>query len=433
VIAIGVLAVLGLWLWFDLGKPVREPGENPKIADLVGIVPADVSRINITNKSGTIELRKSGAAWSIESPAKYPADPDAAKRIIDGLLDRSTDYLAESTKDMAKYGLDKPQATVEFADSRATKRIQVGGKDASGSSSYALDSDGHRIFLVASSDAESLAGKTVGDLRDKTIVALPEGKIQSIEIRKGSGVVAMDRDNDKKWMMTQPWKAPADSFISNDIVGAFKMMKAERFVDTPDRAAADKALATPAMTVTIKEPGGKAHMLDVAAPLKGKTDRFARLDERRDEPVMLSDTTIRAFDKSASDLRSRQVIDFDTAKANRLKVVAPKGAWEIEKKGEEWQQVKSGTKVKRETVDGILADLTAATSKHLQEHPSNLMMYGLDKPMLTAEVESAGVKKTYRIGKKSTKYYANGSDTQAVFEIGPFTFDNLNKSADQLK
>src|ERR1051325_8415166 len=95
-IALGVLAVLGIWLWLDSKRPVHEPGENPKVSDLIGIAPADVTRLEISNDGKTTVLTKAGAIWTIEKPIKAAADSELVKRLVDAILDRTSDYVRDN-------------------------------------------------------------------------------------------------------------------------------------------------------------------------------------------------------------------------------------------------------------------------------------------------------------------------------------------------
>src|SRR5262249_14420507 len=144
--------------------------------------------------AGKILLKRTGNAWRIDQPANFDADPDAVKKILDGLLDRTTDYQSDAPKDLSKFGLDKPRVTVTFnSTSRGSKSISLGRKEVSNSSVYALDLSSRRVFLVSASDADSVIGKTAGDLRDKMVLALPEDKLDAISVEKAAGAVELAR------------------------------------------------------------------------------------------------------------------------------------------------------------------------------------------------------------------------------------------------
>jgi hypothetical protein len=438
VIAVVVLIGLSLWLWADFKKPVSEPGENPKVSEVIGMLPADVSEIQIENSAGKIDLKKQGAAWTIEQPAHYAADADAAKKIVDGLLDKTIDYLADAPKDLTKLGLDKPQATVTLFGKGSRQQIEIGGKDVTGSSLYATDPAIRKVFLVSSSDADSVLGKSAADLRDKTLLAVPEDKLESVKIEKPGGVIEIDRGPDRKWSLAQPIKAPADDFAASDVAGAFHALKAARFVDAAQKPAAGRALAKPEITVTLREAGGAMHVLRIGPKPLGSQDRYSRLGDRPDDLALISVSSVRAFDKSVGDLRSRQIVDFDLPQVTSLEVSSSTAGWSVEKKGADWQIVKpaGGGKAKAEVIEGILSDLkTPASSVAGDPAPSELAKYGLDHATVTGTITlTGGVRKTYLIGSKSgSNYYAKSSDAATVYKIAPFTLNGVNKPLAAIK
>src|SRR5262249_34550622 len=148
--------------------------------------PAEVVRLEIENAGSKLTLSKSGTGWTIEQPIRAAADSDEIKRIVDGILDRSTDFILQDPKsaELAKYKLEKPALTATFQDKSGKKRvIRFGDKDPEKSSVYAQDADSKQVFLVGSSDVDSLK-KDAGALRDKTVLSVPSDSVMTVKLQR---------------------------------------------------------------------------------------------------------------------------------------------------------------------------------------------------------------------------------------------------------
>lgn len=438
-IALGVLALLGVWLWFDLRRPTHEPGENPKVADLVGIAPAEVSRIEMQSPGKDVTIVRAGAGWNIEQPIKSAADSDEVKRILDGFLDHTTDFVLQNPgRDLARFQLQQASAHVTFTSNHGIRRtLDIGGQDPSKTNVYVLDGHDHQVFLVSSSDADMVRTKTAGDLRDKSLLSIPQDQVASIRIQRKAGTLEVQRTGDQ-WNLAQPWKAPADSSTVDSMTSTLSSLKAGRFVDNPSANLATYGLKPPKVTVTVTDKAGKQTVLELGNKEPGKTTIYAVRGSHPTEVVTVSDATLGTFDKAPLDLRSRKMADFQNDDVQRLAVTGPAGSWEAQKTGEDWKFVRplGGQKADSMKMGDVLFAISGPANKVAAENPPSFAPYGLDRPALTATVTLKAGKKELFVGKKTPKgdYYARGSDAMdAVFEITSSTFTSLNKKPDSLK
>ncbi len=434
-IALAVLAVLGIWMALDLKKPVREPGENPKVSDLLGMAPADVVQVEITTESNTTVLAKNGPAWSMEKPIRAAADPDQVKQMVDGILDHATDFQLDhpSASELAGYQLDKPAATASLSDKSGKKlTIQFGAKGADKSSVYARDVSIGRVFTVSSSDFDSLK-KDASSLRDRTVISAPTDSIEAITIHRASDYVELHKTG-SKWQIVKPWSAPADDSAAGMLADALKSVKCERFVPgDPFKYGLDM----PGLIVEVKLKDGKTQRLEIGNKVKNEV--YATSFPDKGGLLALSESTVKSLDKSVHDLRDRKLVDFEPSDAVHVSVTSPKGSWEAEKKGEDWLFVNpmKGQKADKSKLENLFFDIKTPAARHVEENAKDLAKYGLDKPQLTTYVMlKGGAKKELRLGKKAPKgdYYASGSDAPgAVFEDAGSSFANLNKKAEDVK
>jgi hypothetical protein len=437
-VALAAAAALGAFLFIDLKKPVKEPGEMPKVEELAGVKPDEVTRVEIKKDKAPIVLARSGKDWSLESPAKGRADSDEVKRILDSLLASSSDYILENAKDLKQYRLDPPEFEVVLSAGNEKHTLQFGMQDPAKSSVYTRDVESNKVFLASSAGVDSLRSKTAADFRDRTLVGVDADKIRSITLQKPAGIVKLTRREQDKWRLIQPWDAPADNTTISGLTSTLAGMKADKFVAAGVQDASRYGLISP-MLVIIVEGDGKAG-IRVGKKAAGKPEYYVS-PVGSHNVLTISEGTFQSINRTAKDLRSKKVIDFDSANVDRINIKGPKGSWEVERSGSEWKIVKPdpGTKVSTEKIDNLLLDLGTPAVAHIEESSPLIGKYGLDDPpKMTVTLFMNDVpKKHILVGDNKTNgggYYAMGTDSvNTVFEISTFTFDNINKRPEELR
>jgi len=437
-IAVGILAVLAVWLWFDLKQPVKEPGENPKVADLAGIQPGDVVRLEVKKGGKSLVAAREGGPWKLVEPVQGAADSDEVKRLVDGLLDRQTDFLMEQApKDLKPFGLDKPSLEVSLTAKSGDRRtLLVGGQDPGKTSYYVRDAATGRIFLASTSDVNAVKDKDAAGLRDRTLASVPESEIERIRLEKPAGAVVVARKG-ADWELVSPWQAPADSGAVTSLASRLASLKADRFVEAGGAGSPKYGLNVPRLRVVVTRRNGSEAVFRVGAKAKDLAQVYAARADSSDV-LALQEGTLTSLDKTASDLRSKRLFDLATDQAERVAVSGPKGAWEARREGGAWKQVKpaAGKPAKAQTVDDVLFEITGTASKHVAEKPASLARYGLDNPVLTVTVTlKGGAVKQLLVGRPASgdERFVKTGDSPAVFTLSKFAFDRLNAAPSALK
>ncbi len=431
-IAVGILAVLAVWLYFDLKRPTREPDENPKIAEIVGMKADEVTRVEVATGDKTIALVKSAASWSIEQPVKAPADAEAVKRALDDILDQSTDYIMEKAPaDLSRWGLAKPTKTVALSGAGKRVLLQIGNQDPAKSSYFTRLAEGGKVFLVGSYALEGLTNKSADDFRDKTILSIARDTIEQIRLRKDRGTITLVRAGGK-WSLTEPARVPADEFAADGIADVLATLKGEKFVAADATDLAKYGLDKPRLIVEVQAKGGAQYGVRIGKEAPGGTAVYAARTSNGNV-LEVAKSTFDTLNKGTSDLRSRKVLDVETDRVERIAVVSRKVRWEARKSGSDWIFVEpnAGKKADGIDVDNIILDATASADRWVADNPSeaDLAKYGLLKPetTVTLTIKGGGAKKL-EIGRKSSQsdYFVRGTDTgNSVFAIGSYVVDRL--------
>ena len=129
----------------------------------------DVQRLELTSGTQTINVERAGAdAWQLTAPVKAKAKKDKVDSILMSFQSlKGSKIVEDNPKDLAKYGLDKPQAKVSvWVRGESAPRVALlGKKDEKTSDLYAKAEGGTTVFAVYSyvlNDAQA----TLDDLKE---------------------------------------------------------------------------------------------------------------------------------------------------------------------------------------------------------------------------------------------------------------------------
>jgi hypothetical protein len=155
--------------------------------------------------------------------------------------------------------------------------------------------------------------------------------------------------------------------------------------------------------------------------------------------MLLDKSAFDNLNKGPADLHSRAMLGFDPARASRASVQGPNGVFTIEKRGNDWWLTRpTAIRADQAKAQSLLSALSGTALKFIEDHPTDLRKYGLDRPALTATVVVGGEPEMrYRVGSAAQGgekgYYVRTSKSPAAFEIGDFDYQSINVKPDDMK
>jgi Domain of unknown function (DUF4340) len=258
--------------YFDWKRSQNEkpPADTSKPA--FSVTASTIGAFTITHPSQTgdvpIRFEKRNGVWWIAAPIDTRADESTAEGIVDQLAEDRISQTEPGTEDRRKaYGLDPPQASIEFQlQSGARHTLLIGSKDFSGDSIYAIVDGGQSVALLPASLAES-AGKTVQQLRDRSVLHLDAANLQRIEIHNANGdmIFAVAKGKLDQWTIDAPAVQKGKLTPSWKVLDPFTSLQADDVIDHP----APKliaSLANPAIRAVFTSTDGKQVTLRVSKP-----------------------------------------------------------------------------------------------------------------------------------------------------------------------
>jgi len=215
--------------------------------------------IEVTAGGKTLALAKDASEWKIKKPIETKADFGAAEGLVgrlQALQMKSIAADAPTPADLKKYGLDKPEATVNLNSGSSRATLVVGGKAAEGTL-YARDLSKPAVVTIEAALLDELK-KGADDYRRKDLFEFRPYNATHIELSHDGKTIVLDRQKGQGENAPDKWHraAPAgdiDKDKMDGLLSKLSNMRAASFVDSTAKAGTDK----PALTVTVKFDDGK--------------------------------------------------------------------------------------------------------------------------------------------------------------------------------
>lgn len=208
---------------------------------------ADTLKLEPAGAPG-LSFAKKGTDWRVTAPLDAKADSSAVDGIVSKLGETKMKSLVapDGTKDLKKYGLDKPQAvaTVGVGSTRAS--LAIGGKLEDGSL-YARDLSRPMVFSVDATLLDDLK-KKADDFRMKDLFEFRSFSALGLDVTRGADSFTFAKQKApaptsspanpsappppaEVWKQTKPAAKDVDQTKFDDLLTNLSNLKAEKFVD----------------------------------------------------------------------------------------------------------------------------------------------------------------------------------------------------------
>jgi hypothetical protein len=230
-----------------------------------------IERVEVQTPDRTMTFVKQGADWRVTSPIDARADFGAVEGIVGRLNTSPMKSIeapdAKDPKELAKYGLDKPAATVRVISGSSQAGLAI-GKSAAEGTVYARDLSRPMVFTIESSLADELK-KPADEFRIKDLFDARAFNTTRIDVVRQGQTLAFEKEKDA-WKQVTPSAKAADAAKVEALLSALTGARANGF----ETKLAATGLDTPEIVATVKFEDGKKEE-KVTFSKKG-SDAFAR-------------------------------------------------------------------------------------------------------------------------------------------------------------
>jgi hypothetical protein len=291
---------------------------------------------------------------------------------------------------------------------------------------------GAYIYFV---DSKRPAASADGSSETKEkVFSVESEKINELRVT-AQGETSLLRKDAGGWKMIEPVPVDADPPEAIGIASALTNLDIVRVVDDNATNLEQFGLAEPQISVAFKAEGGAAGTLKLGNKNATQGEIYAlRNDEKR--VFLVAAFQESSFNRKPFDLRDKKILKFDRDNADSLTLAKGARTIEMRREGSDWKvtgQVPSRSDFS--AIEGFLTRLSSANmSKLLEENPSDLAKYGLDKPTMTVTVGSGSARTVLEVGKtENGDVYAKDRSRPIVFTVDSTLATDLNKDLDDYR
>ena len=219
-----------------------------------------VDNIDVTAGGKPLVMTKGTGDWKLTRPVEARADFGTVEGLIGRLQSAQMKSIVTENAapaDLKKYGLEKPDVTVNVSAGSAKATLLIGGK-AEDNTIYVRDASRPTVMTVESALVDEL--KKGGDeYRRKDIFEFRAFNASRVEITRNGQTVAFEKSKGQGENAPDVWKrvAPTPGDVDKDkidsLISRLANMRATSFVASDAKTGLDK----PAMSVVAKFDDGK--------------------------------------------------------------------------------------------------------------------------------------------------------------------------------
>jgi len=177
---------------------------------------------------------------------------------------------------------------------------------------------GAYVYLVELASEQS---KTQVETREKKIIPFAETEITELTLRSAAGDIALATGDNRKWRITAPISAEADSREVESVLRALVLGKVTRVVEDRGTALAPFGLEQPPVILTVKA-GSKEETVSLGDTGPISSTLYAL--RQSEQKVLLTDLAAKDFlGKTLLSFRKKEILTFDQAQVERLRLTYP--------------------------------------------------------------------------------------------------------------
>jgi hypothetical protein len=225
---------------------------------IVKIDRSTVDGADVTVDGKTIDLTKANGDWTMHKPIVARADASVSEGLVGHVESaemKSVASTAPSPDDLKKFGLDKPQATVNLRMGSAKVTFLVGGKSEDGNV-YVKDASKPDVYTIDGAAAEDFK-KPFEDYRKKELFDFRAFNATRVEVTREGKTLTLERVKAQKegeadsWKRLTPTAGDAEREKVESFLAGLADIRAVSFVDNKGVAPGT------ALTVVAKFDEGK--------------------------------------------------------------------------------------------------------------------------------------------------------------------------------
>jgi len=262
-------------------------------------------------------------------------------------------------------------------------------------------------------------------------------QINEINLKYPKYTVVCKKEGDNWFVSKDSKRFRADSGIVSDMLDRVSQIKIEKVVSENPADLAGFGLDNPRAEV-IAKTADKEYGVSIGGESPVGSGTYIRVNGEK-RVLLVSRSSISKFlDRSANDLRDKQVLSLDEDRIKKLKFAWKDSSFEVERKDNDWigRGIPEYIEIDQTRVWAILRTfLNLRIDNFEDDEPHDLSAYGLDKPSAGIELFEDGESVGVFFGNKKEKgdYYIKLGSGEPVYSVSEFVFRQIPESVNDIR
>jgi hypothetical protein len=345
------------------GKASREESEKQGKL-LLPFKLEDATALVLKKPGETIFAEKKGDKWALREPIAAPAEQKTIEQALRALSELKYERELGAQTDLEPFGLGgEPEMGIEIQGTHGDiGKLLLGAATPDGNNVYAKKAGDQKVYTVAAS-AKTSIGRTLFDLRDKSVFDFAVPDVKGLAVSLGDKVFIFETMPKDDWQMTAPEKHPADSDKIRTLLDSVKYARAQKFVEEEATEMDKYGLSNPRARIELIFADGKKALLLGKETAPDLSAIYARRDGQR-QIFELRSEMIKQLSANVGEWQDKRLARFDTAAVAHLRIDGRDGRIVLDRSSEgsgEWKLAGPQTaKADKQKVETLLSDLLEA-------------------------------------------------------------------------
>ncbi len=408
----------------------------------------DLTWVNLKNYDNTFRAIRGPSGWEFVEPIATKSDDNQIALILSSLESAEIERIVvDSTLDLAPFGLDDPQVSLQVGtDATTYDTLYLGHHNPTLSFVYAKLSGDSRVFLLPATLYNN-ANKKFFALRDKTVLRFDRDGIRRLILTRKDDTLVFEMEGEK-WWIREPISVRGDRAKITRVINTVNNMKAKEIASEGGDDLAKFGFDNPWGRIDLFTGASREMKSLILGRAKSNGDVYVK-DLSRETVFVVAPSIVTLIKDRVELFRDKKLLDFDREAVTEIGLVYPErlircerdsaGDWFVYTGDEPVRQPGNGARVSR-----LLSDLNGLTvEEFVGERGTSLKPYGMDKPQVVIEIiDDIGEPLTLMVGKKGVDdvdgevkeyLYAMNDRDGWVCTVGVDVLDKLILDVEELK
>ncbi len=437
-------AIVGIERFLPTTRELLEMKKGPVRFDRTKI-----TQIEIDSSGGDgVSLSWDGAKWWVRRPFNDLADPEKVAKLLSelsgiGWINRV--HQAEFDADgWTRTQFDKPHHTVRLvAGSENILNLSLGAQSPIEGSHYLsiapLKEGEETVRYVAKTTLPYLLKTIPHDWRDGKLLRLLADYVLNVKLVQAGGQIELARANERApWMLVKPLSTRGSKERISEMLSTLLNLSitevAEPVTNTksPTAVPGSAELTSENIKISVAVKGlAKPFDITLTKPLKDSITTTAQVNYRK-SIFTITSKSLAALWSQPNDLRDRMLARIDKEAITTVDVTSTLGqSIHLEKQNQSWF-LKRNNRMEPANGERVVKFYEALNNFQIHEFTSdsasNLTVYGLDHPFMTASWAEGAAKPTkllFGVSKESTGFFAKYENEPSVFLVDATLLPNI--------